>query len=132
MKLGWYNPTEFNLSEYQYYERVENGDLNWIIPGKFVAFSTPVDSTSPAQDFSFTPDYYVPIFKKLGVTMVVRLNNKEYDREKFVKKGIRHLDLFFQDGSCPSDVPFFVSLKPLHKRTKLINSLKKLRKSLVQ
>lgn len=36
--------------------------------------------------------------------MVVRLNNKEYDSQKFIKKDIKHLDLFFQDGSCPSDV----------------------------
>lgn len=59
---------------------MENGDLNWIIPGKFIAFSTPVDS-SHAQDLSFSPDFYVPIFKKLGVTMVIRLNTKEYDCE---------------------------------------------------
>lgn len=26
------------------YERVENGDLNWIVPDKFIAFSTPSDS----------------------------------------------------------------------------------------
>jgi cell division cycle 14 len=54
--------------------------MNWIIPGKFLAFSTPVDSTD-AQEFTFGPDYYVPIFKKIGVSMVIRLNNKEYDRE---------------------------------------------------
>jgi len=78
IKLGWYNSATFNVSEYQYYERVENGDLNWVIPGKFIAFSTPVDTP---QDFSFSPDYYVPIFKKFGVTMVIRLNTKEYDRE---------------------------------------------------
>jgi len=80
INLGWYNSSTFNVADYQYYERVENGDLNWIIPGKFLAFSTPVDSTH-AQDFSFGPDFYVPIFKKLGVTTVVRLNTKEYDRE---------------------------------------------------
>lgn len=103
IKLGWYNPATFNLAEYQYYEQVENGDLNWIIPGKFIAFSTPVDNIK-SQDFAFTPDFYATIFKKLGVKMVVRLNNKEYDNQKFIKKGIKHLDLFFQDGSCPSDV----------------------------
>jgi cell division cycle 14 len=78
--VGWYHPDKFNLNDYQFYEKVENGDLNWIIPGKFVAFSTPVDS-SDASDFTFGPDYYVPIFKKLGVGMVIRLNTKEYDRE---------------------------------------------------
>ncbi len=46
-----------------------------------MAFSTPVDAAHGAQDLSFSPDYYVPIFKKMGVTMVVRLNTKEYDRE---------------------------------------------------
>jgi cell division cycle 14 len=103
LKIGWYNPETFNLADYQYYEKVENGDLNWIIPGKFVAFSTPVDGAQPG-DLNFSPDYYVPIFKKLGVTMVIRLNTKEYDAEKFVKKGIKHLDMFFNDGTCPTDV----------------------------
>eukprot|EP00826_Nyctotherus_ovalis_P015304 TRINITY_DN1433_c0_g1_i8.p1 TRINITY_DN1433_c0_g1~~TRINITY_DN1433_c0_g1_i8.p1 ORF type:complete len:329 (+),score=90.92 TRINITY_DN1433_c0_g1_i8:343-1329(+) len=101
IKLKWYDPSTFDLAEYQFYEQVENGDLNWIIPKKFVAFSTPVDNAK-AQDYAFGPEFYAAIFKKMGVKMVVRLNNKEYDREKFLKKGIKHLDLFFQDGSCPS------------------------------
>lgn len=101
--MGWYDANKFDLAEYQHYEQVENGDLNWIIPKKFVAFSTPVDNAK-SQDFAFSPEFYAGIFKKLKVGLVVRLNNKEYDREKFIKRGIRHLDLFFQDGSCPSDV----------------------------
>jgi cell division cycle 14 len=51
---------------------VENGDLNWIVPGKFVAFSGPLNVTDKYG--SFTPDDYVPIFKKFGVQLVVRLN----------------------------------------------------------
>ncbi|XP_068093758.1 dual specificity protein phosphatase CDC14B-like isoform X8 [Hyperolius riggenbachi] len=31
----------FDLQEYQHYERAENGDFNWIIPKKFLAFSGP-------------------------------------------------------------------------------------------
>jgi len=34
----------FNVKEYEYYEKVENGDLNWIVPEKFMAFMGPVDS----------------------------------------------------------------------------------------
>jgi cell division cycle 14 len=45
IKLGWYNPSTFKVKEYEEYERVDNGDMNWIIPGKFLAFSSP----SPAQ-----------------------------------------------------------------------------------
>ena len=31
----------FDVEEYEHYERVENGDLNWIVPKKFLAFSGP-------------------------------------------------------------------------------------------
>ena len=41
--LGWYNFKVFDNKEYEYYEQVENGDLNWIIPNKFIAFMGPVD-----------------------------------------------------------------------------------------
>lgn len=44
IKLGWFSYKTFNLSEYEHYERIENGDLNWIIPQKFVAFSSPSDA----------------------------------------------------------------------------------------
>ena len=40
-QLGWLNFETFNVQEYEYYERVENGDLNVIVPGRFVAFSGP-------------------------------------------------------------------------------------------
>ena len=72
MRLNWYNYNTFDVQEYQHYEKVENGDLNWIVPGKFVAFSGPLNVTDKYG--SFTPEDYVPIFKKLGVTLVVRLN----------------------------------------------------------
>lgn len=35
--------------------------------------------------------------------MVVRLNNPQYDRQRFIKKGINHVDLFFKDGTVPPD-----------------------------
>jgi len=42
------------------------------------------------QNRTFTPNDYVPIFKKLGVSMVVRLNNKTYESADFIKKNIKH------------------------------------------
>ena len=66
--------------------------MNWIIPGKFIAFSTPVDSAHP-QELTFSPDYYVPIFKKIGVTMVIRLNNKEYDREVKIPLNDKYIEV---------------------------------------
>ena len=39
----------------------------------------------------------------MGVTLVVRLNKPQYDKKKFTKNGIKHLDLYFLDGSTPPD-----------------------------
>jgi len=104
IKLKWFDIKTFNLRDYEFYEKVENGDLNWILPGKFIAFSGPSDQPRDADGYRrFTPEDYVPIFKKSGVTMVVRLNNKQYDGERFKKHGIKHVDLYFLDGSCPTD-----------------------------
>lgn len=38
---GFFEVDGFDPDEYEHYERVENGDFNWIIPGKFLAFSGP-------------------------------------------------------------------------------------------
>jgi len=104
IKLKWFDMKTFNLRDYEFYEKVENGDLNWIIPGKFVAFSGPSGQARDPDGYRrFTPEDYVPIFKKLGVTTVIRLNNKQYDKERFTKNGIKHHDLYFLDGSCPSN-----------------------------
>lgn len=90
MKLGWYNYKDFNVKEYEFYEKVYNGDMNWIVPGKFLAFSSPSQTKYDSDGYrTYTPECYAPIFDKLNVTCVVRLNNKStYDRERFLKKGI--------------------------------------------
>jgi cell division cycle 14 len=48
-------------------------------------------------------EFYIPYFLKCGVTAVVRLNKRAYDRRKFVDKGINHYDLYFVDGGLPTD-----------------------------
>jgi len=64
IKLKWFDVRNFNLRNYEYYERVENGDLNWIIPGKFIAFSGPSATSHDSDGLrTFTPEDYVPIFK---------------------------------------------------------------------
>lgn len=34
--------------------------------------------------------------------MVIRLNNKTYEANDFIKEGIKHHDLIFPDGSAPN------------------------------
>eukprot|EP00762_Andalucia_godoyi_P003674 ANDGO_00683.mRNA.1 putative tyrosine-protein phosphatase cdc-14 len=91
----------FDLESYSYYERVEHGDMNWVLPGKFLAFSGP--SAVRTDPCVFTPEDYIPLFKKWGITAVVRFNKKAYDRKRFVDAGINHHDLYFVDGGIPTD-----------------------------
>jgi len=105
IKLKWYDHSSFNVKAYEEFERVDNGDMNWIVPNKFVAFSSPSSSQYDLDGYrTFTPDDYVPIFRKMGVGLVIRLNKETYDAKKFLKGGIKHLELFFADGSIPKMV----------------------------
>jgi hypothetical protein len=62
---------------------VENGDLNWIIEGKFLAFAGPHNSRdlSPEGYYTLTPEDYGHYFVKNNVSLVVRLNKKYYDEQ---------------------------------------------------
>jgi len=104
VKLGWFSLRNFDVHEYEYYEKVENGDWNWIIPGKMLAFACPCATSVDSEGFRmWTPEDYAPLFKQLGITAVVRLNNATYEASRFTKNGIRHYDLYFMDGSVPSE-----------------------------
>ena len=104
IKLGWFNRKTFNVADYEFNSLVENGDFNWIVPGKLIAFSCPSDVSLDSDDMRmFTPDDYVPVFKRLGVTAVVRLNKRTYEADSFTRGGIHHYDLYFVDGSCPEE-----------------------------
>ena len=45
MRLGWFDFKKFDIMEYEHYEKIENGDLNWVIPNKMVAFSSPYEKS---------------------------------------------------------------------------------------
>ena len=49
------------------------------------------------------PEAYFPYFRKHNVTTIVRLNKKIYDSRRFTDAGFDHFDLYFTDGSTPSD-----------------------------
>jgi len=42
--LGWYDYKTFAVHEFQHYAKLENGNMHWIIPGKFIAFDGPMDA----------------------------------------------------------------------------------------
>ncbi|PFH34374.1 serine/threonine specific protein phosphatase [Besnoitia besnoiti] len=103
MKLGWFDYKTFNVDEYDYYEKLENGDMNWIIPNRLLAFSCPSSATGDNDGYTTcTPEDYVAVFNRLGIKTVIRLNKRQYDARKFTDRNIEHVDLFFLDGTCPS------------------------------
>jgi protein-tyrosine phosphatase len=82
---------------------VQNGDLNWIVEGKIMAFAGPSHkkTISPEGYCTLAPSDYIPYFKKKNVALVIRLNKKNYDETEFIKAGMQHLEQFYLDGSCP-------------------------------
>lgn len=97
--LNWFDLDRFSLQDYEKYSQVENGGFNWIVPGKFVAFSNP--ASRPNQR-GLTVEQFCETFLSQGIKSVIRLNNPTYDSSKFKKRGLTHYDLFFEDGSVPS------------------------------
>ncbi|XP_054161428.1 dual specificity protein phosphatase CDC14C-like [Oppia nitens] len=95
---------KFNIEEYQYFEKVENGDLNWIVPKKFIAFCGPHSKSVVENGYALhSPESYFSYFREHNVTTIIRLNKKLYDANRFIDNGFNHRDLFFIDGSTPSD-----------------------------
>jgi cell division cycle 14 len=112
----------FDLEEYERYERVDQGDFNWLTPD-FLAFASPqhtpiapilpssplyatLPSTLDAVDAHPTlPNPFKNVLKHFSdrnIGLVVRLNSELYSPSYFTALGIEHLDMIFDDGTCPS------------------------------
>jgi len=103
-KFRFFDFNTFNPEEYEYFECVENGDLNVMVPEKFIAFSGPHRTKAgPDGTPQMTPEDYFPIWRRYGVKAVVRLNRKMYDSRRFVEAGFVHYDFFFVDGTPPTE-----------------------------
>jgi len=103
--LGFLNFDTFNVEEYEHFEKVESGDLSWIFPSRFLAFAGPHEEKSYDEMYpTCVPEDYHDYFLKNNVRTVIRLNKKYYDENRFKNVGIHHEDLYYPDGSCPSDV----------------------------
>ncbi|XP_041501028.1 dual specificity protein phosphatase CDC14B isoform X2 [Microtus oregoni] len=104
MQYGFLNFNAFNLDEYEHYEKAENGDFNWIIPERFLAFCGPHSRSRLESGYhQHSPETYIPYFKNHNVTTIIRLNKRMYDAKRFTDAGFDHHDLFFPDGSTPAE-----------------------------
>lgn len=105
---------------YERYERVDQGDFNWLTP-QFVALASP--QHQPIAPIAVTSPLYATLpsttselkrsdlpgpfknvlshFSKRNVGLIVRLNSELYSPSYFTALGINHLDMIFDDGTCP-------------------------------
>ena len=106
---------EFDIAAYEFYEKVENGDWNYITP-HFLAFASPVEpgyehakskspqAKSPAMQPKINKAFrnVLQYFEDNGVKIVVRLNKKLYDERRFTERGMEHREMYFDDGTNPT------------------------------
>jgi len=120
-KFKLFDFNTFNPEEYEYFECVENGDLNVMVPDKFIAFSGPHRTKEgPDGTPQMTPEDYFPIWRRYGVKTVVRLNRKMYERSRFVDAGYAHYDFFFIDGTTPTEDILFAFLEACEKEAGVV------------
>lgn len=96
---------EFDVEDLLWMEQPQNGDLNWIIPGKLLALAGPTAHNWPISKFI---DYAA----KNSIGSMVRLNRAHYPAEEVTKAGIEHIEMFMHDGTnpTPQNVRDFIEL----------------------
>ncbi|WWC57596.1 uncharacterized protein I303_100128 [Kwoniella dejecticola CBS 10117] len=124
---GLLDLANFDQEAYQKYEQVDNGDLN--ILGPFIPFASPMEerwikavktttrtvstprgtarttmkTVKKGEITSNAMKCVMEVFEKEKVGLVVRLNDELYDRRHFLDLGMDHVEMYFHDGSNPSD-----------------------------
>ncbi|XP_040576096.1 dual specificity protein phosphatase CDC14A [Lepeophtheirus salmonis] len=103
-EAGFLHFSDFDYEEYEHYEKVQCGDFNWLVPQKFLAFCGPHPHSKIEVGYHLhAPEFYFDYFRLHKVSTIIRLNKKIYDAKRFAEGGFQHEDLFFIDGSTPSD-----------------------------
>lgn len=111
---------------HDYFARLENGDISWVVPWRLAAFASPNDveedreRQQPPHHMHCTADGELPSLSKSAeyygnvfgdhrgfygcVHTVVQLNdNVAYSTAPFVRRGMKHEKLLFEDGSFPKE-----------------------------
>ena len=105
VQYGWVKYEEFDIGRYKTRYSLENGDITWIVPNKLAVFGCP--SAEPRDNEgqrNFTPESYAAIFQQIGIKSVVRVDGYPYDTDRFIRNGIRFIDLSFRGPLPPMNV----------------------------
>lgn len=85
-----------NVEDLLLMEQPQNGDMNWIVPGKLLALAGPTAK-------NWTINAFIQYAKKHSIGCMVRLNREHYPAEEVTKSGsIEHLEMFMHDGTNPT------------------------------
>lgn len=96
----------FDVEDLLWMEQPQNGDLNWIVPGKLLALAGPTTQNWPLAKF-------IQYAQSHSIGCLVRLNRPHYPAEDLTKTGtIEHLEMFMHDGTnpTPQNVKDFIEL----------------------
>lgn len=103
LKLSLFSEKKFNFKNYEFYNNIHNGYINWIIQNKIIVFSSPCDTLPQKKFYSdIKAKELLPFFLKSKVKLIIRLNSKTYDKKIFKNAKIKHKDLFFKEYTKPS------------------------------
>lgn len=96
---------KFDVEDLLTMEQPQNGDLNWIVPGKLLALAGPTAHNWPITKFN---EYA----KNHSIGSMVRLNRAHYPAEEVTKADIEHIEMFMHDGTnpTPQNVRDFIQL----------------------
>lgn len=85
INLGWYNFHTFDYKEYENVHKLENGDMNWIIPKKILALSSPSNQSKDGLH----PSAFIDRFHNYNIKGIIRLNETMYNESIFEQDGIK-------------------------------------------
>ncbi|KAJ1344940.1 hypothetical protein BSLG_000455 [Batrachochytrium salamandrivorans] len=161
LQLGLLDLENLDLKEYEFYERVENGDFNWIT-SKFLALASPKDDPPTFQQQQLNPsmfstglnvsnlfytagaayatphiqqrapalqvqsehegnrqlfsaynmDNLIRYLQENGIKTIIRLNNKTYDKRKFIEAELSILSYIFLMMTACEVISFMRVLRP--------------------
>mmetsp|Transcript_43602 Transcript_43602/g.102499 ORF Transcript_43602/g.102499 Transcript_43602/m.102499 type:complete len:311 (-) Transcript_43602:66-998(-) len=109
---GFFKYSAFDVEKYECLLDPLVADASIVCP-KFIAFRGPISdqyrssrrrtSFRGLTEWALPPSSYVSLFKELGVSTVVRLNEADtYNKEEFCRESIEHHELFFEDCTVPT------------------------------
>jgi cell division cycle 14 len=102
LDMGWYQHEQFDSVEYERRYHLAEGDINWVVPGRLAALSSPVSPSMLSKHEGVRPQKVAEQLEKMKIKHLVRLNERLYREDSFTDAGILVHDLEFPDGSCPS------------------------------